>query len=106
MPHGRAGAYHAGMRSDGAPDSSTLEELWQALFAAVPGHTAGRSLTAALGCSPWLSEDAGVLQAWQALTAPENLAALVAAKAQPLPPERRRLLDEALKQCRRRQSPS
>ncbi len=80
---------------------SRIHRLWVDLALAINSVKEGEDIFVRIQTLPWESPDPDVVQAWEALVAPENLADLVDWGSGDLNPRARAMTDLALEFCRR-----
>lgn len=79
-----------------------IQQLWVDLSRAQWKEKEGESLAERLSTPPWDSSDPEIKNAWDALTAPENLAELEKWGEKEMNPRARECTDKALEACKKR----
>lgn len=80
-----------------------IQKLWVDLSTAMAAVGPEESILVRQAIPPWESEDAKIIAAWKALTAPENLEDLLDWSRPDMNPRARTYTEEAIEECRRRQ---
>jgi hypothetical protein len=90
------------MMPDERHKMSQIAGLWKQLSDAFNTPKAGESILSRLAKPAWESTDEHVVRAWEVLTRPENLKALVEWGTGDLNPRAREYTDKAIEVCRSR----
>jgi len=90
------------MPQDNPGTMSQIERLWRKLSEAMNTPRAGESILGCRATPPWESADQCVAMAWQDLTRPDNLNALLEWGTRDLNPHARECTDKAIAVCRSR----